>query len=170
MRSLYRQDLAGFKTPGPGAYTPEKNPTCFQGEKRSPAYSMGTRSRYRKSKSLQKKIDWYQFPPSFSSPGDSNPSPNTYTLPSLLGERVPNKPGSACYSMAKRLKIGDFATDYAKTPGPARYEAVSADVTMPRRPAYSMQARQYMPGGKAVGYTIHAVLPAWSQEGVCSSY
>ena len=52
--------------------------------------------------------------------------------------------------MAKKLKLGDFATDYAKTPGPARYEAVSADITQPRRPSYSMQARQYMPGGMGV--------------------
>ena len=64
-----------------------------------------------------------------------------------MGDRVPYKPTSACYSMAKRLHVGDFATDYAKTPGPARYEAVSADVTKRRTPSYSMQARQYMPGG-----------------------
>lgn len=87
------------------------------------------------------------------SAGDANPSPNTYTLPTMLGDRVPNKSSSACYSMAKRLKVGDFATDYARTPGPARYEAVSADLTQPRRPSYSMQARQYMPGGMVVDKT-----------------
>ena len=40
---------AGFKTPGPGAYAPETKQTCFQGEKCPPAYSMGARTRYRKS-------------------------------------------------------------------------------------------------------------------------
>lgn len=126
--SLYarHKELASFKTPGPGAYQPERNATCFQGEKKSPLYSMGSRSRYRKR--------------------DANPSPNTYTLPTLLGVRVPNKSSSACYSLAKRLKVGDFATDYAKTPGPARYETTSADMTQPRKPSYSIQARQYMPG------------------------
>lgn len=126
--SLYarHKELTSFKTPGPGAYQPEKNSTCFQGEKRSPQYSMGSRSRYRKR--------------------DANPSPNTYTLPTLLGSRVPNKSSSACYSLAKRLKIGDFATDYAKTPGPARYATSSADLTSRKAPSYSIQARQYMPG------------------------
>ena len=153
------QELESFKTPGPGAYQPENSAMCFQGEKRSPIYSMGSRSRYRKSKPLLVKtiiidltcsLSLYDLlPPS----GDSNPSPNSYTLPALLGDRVPNKPSSACYSMAKRLKTGDFATDYAKTPGPARYEAISADVTRPRRPVYSMQARQFMPGGKGEGHT-----------------
>lgn len=125
--SLYarHKDLAAFKTPGPGAYQPEKNATCFQGERKGPLYSLGYRSRYRKR--------------------DANPSPNTYTLPTLIGDHVPNKPSSACYSMSKRLKIGDFATDYARTPGPARYETTSADVTQRKQPCYSMQARQYMP-------------------------
>ncbi|CAI8004130.1 Outer dense fiber protein 3 [Geodia barretti] len=126
--SLYarHKELTAFKTPGPGAYRPEQSQTCFQGEKKMPAYSMAARTRYRKR--------------------DANPSPNTYTLPTLLGERVPYKPSSACYSMAKRLKAGDFAADYAKTPGPARYDSVSAELTQPRRPSYSIQARQFMPG------------------------
>lgn len=126
--SLYarHKELASFKTPGPGAYKPEKSESCFQGEKKMPAFSMGSRSRYRKR--------------------DANPSPNTYSLPAMLGDRVPYKLSSACYSMGRKLTLGDFATDYAKTPGPARYETVSADVTQPRKPSYSMQARQYMPG------------------------
>ena len=44
--------------------------------------------------------------------------------------------------------MGDFATDYAKTPGPAKYETTSADVTQRKRPSYTMQARQFMPGGR----------------------
>lgn len=156
---LLLQDLAAFKTPGPGAYQPEKNATCFQGERKGPLYSLGYRSRYRKSKPpfnycailLSSHIS-LSLPSSlpctlYTSSGDANPSPNTYTLPTLIGDRVPNKPSSACYSMSKRLKIGDFATDYARTPGPARYETTSADVTQRKQPCYSMQARQYMPAG-----------------------
>ena len=39
---------ATFKTPAPGAYSPEK--VHPQGERHAPAYSMGSRSRYRKRK------------------------------------------------------------------------------------------------------------------------
>ncbi len=44
------KELTPFNTPGPGTYAPETKKTCFQGEKQKPAYSMGARSRYRKSK------------------------------------------------------------------------------------------------------------------------
>ena len=57
--------------------------------------------------------------------------------------------------MAKRLKAGDFAADYAKTPGPARYDSVSAELTQPRRPSYSIQARQFMPGGMYTTIILH---------------
>ena len=44
---LHLPDL--FKTPGPGTYRNEK--VHPQGEKHAPAYSMGSRTRYRKRKS-----------------------------------------------------------------------------------------------------------------------
>lgn len=44
------KELMAFKTPGPGSYAPEQNATCFQKEKKEPAFSMGSRSKYRKSK------------------------------------------------------------------------------------------------------------------------
>ena len=44
------KELVPFNTPGPGTYGPEKKPTCFQGEKQSPAYSIGGRSKYRRRK------------------------------------------------------------------------------------------------------------------------
>ncbi len=44
------KELMAFKTPGPGSYAPEKTAACFQKEKREPAFSMGSRSKYRKSK------------------------------------------------------------------------------------------------------------------------
>ena len=48
--SSRHKELVPFNTPGPGAYGPEKKPTCFQGEKQSPAYSIGGRSKYRRRK------------------------------------------------------------------------------------------------------------------------
>lgn len=79
--------------------------------------------------------------------GDANPSPATYTLPSMIGDKVPNRSSSACYSMAARSNLGGFDTDYAKTPGPARYSVTSADLTQRKAPGYSMQSRNYMPTG-----------------------
>lgn len=66
----------------------------------------------------------------------------------MLGDRIPNRTSSACYSMAARSALGGFDTDYAKTPGPARYGVTSADITKRQAPTYSMQSRNYMPCGK----------------------
>lgn len=52
--SSRHKELEGFKTPGPGAYAPEQKAACFQREKTSPSYSMGSRTRYRKSEMLNK--------------------------------------------------------------------------------------------------------------------
>ena len=78
------------------------------------------------------------------------PSPNTYTLPTYIGPRVPTRAASACYSMAGRLHLGGFDTDYAKTPGPARYEVLDPSKIGPKSPAYSILSRNYMPGGRSV--------------------
>lgn len=80
-------------------------------------------------------------------PGDNTPSPNSYTLPSLLGSKVPNKVSSAAYSMAARATTGSFSEDLAKTPGPGRYNAVRPSTYVSKAPAYSMLGRSYMPGG-----------------------
>lgn len=80
--------------------------------------------------------------------GDANPSPNSYTLPSLIGDKIPNRTASACYSMPGRRNVGGFDVDYAKTPGPARYGTTSADIQQRKAPAYSMQSRNYMPSSK----------------------
>ena len=50
--SYRHKELAPFSTPGPGAYAPEGKTTSFQGEKQQPSYSMGVRTKYRKSKPL----------------------------------------------------------------------------------------------------------------------
>ena len=80
--------------------------------------------------------------------GDANPSPNSYTLPILIGDKIPNRTSSACYSMPGRRVVGGFDIDYAKTPGPARYGVTSAEVMQRKAPVYSMQSRNYMPASK----------------------
>lgn len=118
------KDQKTFKTPAPGAYSPEK--VHPQGETHAPVYSMGKRTRYRKR--------------------DSSPSPNSYNLPALLGPRVPNKGSSASFSMTSRANTGGFAEDLAKTPGPGRYRTVDPSVTKRKSPGYSMLQRNFMPG------------------------
>ena len=112
-------------TPSPGAYYPER--VHPQGEKHSPSYSMGARTRYRKR--------------------DASPSPNSYTLPSLLGSRVPNKQASSAYSMAGRPITGSFSEDLAKSPGPGRYDTSEIVSNSPKAPAYSMLSRRTKSGG-----------------------
>lgn len=75
------------------------------------------------------------------------PSPNTYSLPAMLGPRVPMRASSACYSMAGRIKLGGFDADYAKTPGPAGYSTTAPELVQKKSPAYSMLGRSFMPGG-----------------------
>jgi len=50
--------------------------------------------------------------------------------------------------MAKRISLGSFDTDYAKTPGPANYPVTDPDSYQKKAPFYSMLSRNYMPGGK----------------------
>lgn len=82
--------------------------------------------------------------------GDANPSPNSYTLPVLLGPRIPNRPSSACYSLSSRPKIGGIDMDYAKTPGPGRYGVPSLEMYQKKPPSYSIIGRTFMPGGENV--------------------
>ena len=121
--SLFSID--SFNSPSPGAYYPEQ--VHPQGEKHAPVYSMGARTRYRKR--------------------DATPSPNSYTLPSLLGSKVPNKMASSAYSMAGRPVTGSFSEDLAKTPGPGRYDQTVGDVYCRKAPNYSMLGRRTKGGG-----------------------
>ena len=60
-------------------------------------------------------------PPSFSFGArtklaklDSGPSPNVYTLPSMIGTNTVSKTSSAAFSMTGRSKIGSFHQDLKK--------------------------------------------------------
>lgn len=108
--------------PGPGAYSPLM--THFT---RIPAYSMGMRTRLRRS--------------------DSNPAPNCYSMPPILvappvESRMRRAP---CYSMVGRSKLGCIDYDYAKTPAPGTYNTTNPDVYKLRPPIYSMATGAKMP-------------------------
>ncbi|XP_057714565.1 outer dense fiber protein 3-like protein 2a [Corythoichthys intestinalis] len=109
-----------FQTPGPGAYSPEKAPP-LNAQHRSPAYTIGTRTRYRSV--------------------DAVPAPNSYVLPKLLGNQVPNKPSGVSYSMSARRMPGGPSEDLAQSPGPGRYNSTDPDVYLQRQPSFSMQSR-----------------------------
>lgn len=119
-----QKDPNTFRTPAPGTYSPEK--VHPQGERHAPVYSMAARTRYRKR--------------------DATPSANSYTLPSLLGSKVPTKHSSASHSMTGRAKTGGFSEDLAKTPGPGRYQTTHPNTVKNKAPQYSMLSRSYMPG------------------------
>nr|XP_039270797.1 outer dense fiber protein 3-like [Styela clava] len=122
---LARQpELRGFKTPGPGTYDNQR--VHPQGERHAPKYSMSMRTRFRKR--------------------DANPAPNAYSLPQLVGPKVINKNASSAYSMTGRSKINGFDEDLARTPGPAKYDVTSPNVSRTKQPLYSMLGRNEMPG------------------------
>lgn len=106
-------------TPGPGTYSPEK--ALPPSQRRPPSYSMGARTKYR--------------------PVDPVPAPNSYTLPSLLGPRVPDKPSSPSFTISGQNTSGSYSEDLSQTPGPARYAAIDPSVYMCRPPAFSMLRR-----------------------------
>ncbi|XP_005999549.1 ciliary microtubule associated protein 1A [Latimeria chalumnae] len=112
-----------FQTPGPGSYSPENTPPLTH--HRPPSYTMGSRTRYRKT--------------------DAVPAPNRYTLPSLLGSRVPTKPSTPSYSVSGRTKVGSFSEDLASSPGPSRYNSTDPSTYRQRLPAFSMLGRHDMP-------------------------
>ena len=74
--------------------------SVLSGERHSAKYSMGDRTKYRKC--------------------DAYPSPNSYSLPQLIGPKIPSKQASNAYSMTSRRQIGSFDQDLARTPGSAR--------------------------------------------------
>ncbi|XP_030640964.1 outer dense fiber protein 3-like protein 2b [Chanos chanos] len=117
-----------FKTPGPGAYSPETATVCGT-QRRPPSYTMGSRTRYRSV--------------------DAVPAPNKYTLPSLMGSHVLTKPASASFTISGRCKSGGHSEDLSKTPGPGRYNSTDPNIYLPRQPAFSMLGRHGVPNDTA---------------------
>ena len=82
-----------YSRPHAAAYHAEKvNPLR---ESKAPAYSFGL-----KTGQLQMK--------------STTPSPNSYTLPSLIGSNIVGKRSNAAYSITGRSKIGSFHEDLRK--------------------------------------------------------
>jgi hypothetical protein len=80
-------------SPHAAAYHAEKvNPLK---ESKAPAYSFGLKTGLLQMKS-------------------TTPSPNSYTLPSLIGSNIVGKRSNAAYSMTGRSKIGSFHEDLRK--------------------------------------------------------
>ncbi|CAM4628093.1 protein CIMAP1D [Lepidochelys kempii] len=107
------------QTPGPGRYSPEKAPPVTQ--RRPPSFSMGSCTKYRRA--------------------DPVPAPNSYTLPLLLGSRVPSKPSSPSVTSSGWNKHGGFSEALSQTPGPGRYNRMDPNTYLPRPPASSIRGR-----------------------------
>ncbi len=121
-----QRDMSTFKTPGPGTYNTEL--VHPQGERHAPAYTMSARTPIRRC--------------------DSNPAPNRYGLPPLLGSNQINKKSAPSYSMTNRNYVGSYCEDLAKTPGPGHYTAMDPNIIYNRQPVYSLQSRNPMPQDK----------------------
>lgn len=112
-------------TPGPGSYNTDIAPPW---ERRAPHYSVSPRTKMRSV--------------------DVVPAPNTYQLPSTLGDKVPHQKGGVAISMyGRRDKMGPNE-DLAQTPGPAKYGAFSPALTKRKSPEYSLFGRNFTPGAK----------------------
>jgi len=125
--SLYGRprEAGAYKTPGPGAYSPEHAGPSAQ--PRHPSYSFGDRHRHRKT--------------------ENTPAANSYCLPNMLGGTVQSaKRQAPCYSLTGRSKIGSFHEDMQKTPGPGAYNVVEPNNYRDKAPLYSMTSRNIMPG------------------------
>lgn len=59
-----------------------------------PSYSFGSRTRYHRK--------------------GSAPAPNAYTLPNMIGMRIPSKSAPPAFSMAGRPRVGGFSEDLQK--------------------------------------------------------
>jgi hypothetical protein len=112
-------------TPGPGAYAIDPAMKhCFRGD---PAYSFGLRSDTRNA--------------------DQTPGPNVYHVPGCVGKTVESdKHQAPAITITGRSKVGGFAEDLQKTPGPGAYKEVNPRLYKQREPGYSITGRNEMPG------------------------
>ncbi|CAI9563344.1 unnamed protein product [Staurois parvus] len=72
---------------------------------------------------------------------DQVPAPNTYSLPPVLGPRVPGKASAPAFTVSGRSHHGGHSEDLAVTPGPAHYIQIDNNSYMKKGPAYSMLGR-----------------------------
>lgn len=125
--SLYsrRTDGVHFRTPGPGAYAPERSGQMAY--VRHPAYSFGSRTPHRRS--------------------DKTPAPNAYTLDPMLSKTIRSgKKQAPTFTMTGKSKVGSFYEDLSRTPGPCAYGVTHPEIYKTKTPSYSMTARNTAPG------------------------
>ncbi|XP_078235221.1 protein CIMAP1D [Pogona vitticeps] len=111
------------QSPGPATYSPERAPPASW--QRAPSFSIGSRTK--------------------CPVVDAVPSPNSYTLPSLLGPRVPIKPSSPGFTISGCNTRGSYSEDLSQTPGPGCYNTTDPSVYLCRPPAFSMLGRTTKP-------------------------
>lgn len=123
--SLYRRptDIASFKTPGPGTYSPEKSGRSAY--RSAPIYSLSSRTKGHKS--------------------DNSPGPAAYGFPKLPGLNMVNARAAPSYSISGRDNTGSFSEDLSRTPGPGTYRVIEPFVYKDRSPLYSMTGRNMLP-------------------------
>ncbi|XP_068127346.1 protein CIMAP1D isoform X2 [Hyperolius riggenbachi] len=115
-------------SPGPGIYRPEK--CLIPTHRKAPSYSIGPRTAFRTV--------------------DQVPAPNTYSLPPVLGSKVPGKAAAPAFSVSARIHHGGHSEDLAFTPGPAHYNLTDSNSYLKRGPAYSMLGRHQLPKAQLV--------------------
>lgn len=120
------KDPIVFNTPGPGSYQVEKCPV--PGERRSSAFVMGMRTRYRKK--------------------DQIPAPSAYSLPTTLGDKIvtSNTKSSRAFGFNSKPIKGGYDEDLHKTPGPSAYALHDDNTTRVKAPHVSLSTRTYIPG------------------------
>jgi len=117
-------DMSQFQTPSPDKYGVD---TATQQVYRSaPVYSISGRTKQSKS--------------------DNTPSPNAYQLPTTLGSNLVDKSSAPCYGVKSRPVVGGFSEDLQKTPGPGTYPTTDPNVYKSKRPAFTMTAKNEVPG------------------------
>lgn len=67
----------------------------------------------------------------------------------MLGSQIPNRNSSASYSLTGRPKTGGFVQN-SNTPGANTYKIADPEITGRKAPVFSLYARNYMPGGRAM--------------------
>jgi len=119
-------DRIPFNTPGPGSYQIEK--CAVPGERRSSAFVMGMRTRYRKQ--------------------DQVPAPSQYSLPATLGSKLTTSgmKSSRAFGFNSKPIKGGYDEDLHKTPGPSAYALHNDNTTRVKAPCSSLATRNYIPG------------------------
>ncbi|XP_055339863.1 outer dense fiber protein 3-like [Paramacrobiotus metropolitanus] len=141
-------------SPGPAAYGIPTHMTN-RGKELPPAYSMGITLKPLRTMNTPgpaaynnhmfinathpRSPAWHMALPGLKDKPNNFPGPNHYSIPAIVGQRHPVVGSAPAYSMRIKLLVGNFFDDRAKTPGPARYDAVPLERIKIRAPAYTLR-------------------------------